>query len=510
MPTPKQTNLLIDLRQSTLTGAAFSEVALLDPVRAPGGWGVFASIGPNFRHTVFGRDSIEVAEDIYEYDQQLAHDIIIALARLQGTSFNQLTEEEPGKIHHEYRTTHFADEPVPELSLGIMRKLQEMWGDTTEDTMLYYGAHDATPLFIRLVRKYTDRYGDDILSESFINKDGTSRNLLESLHAATDWLIRKLHQREDRLLAYQRSNPKGIENQVWKDSRTAYLFSDGTLPDFDKGIVSTELQGYAYDALCYAARLFPQRSAECTELADTVQRSTIEKLWMADKQFFAQGIGTHESGEERVIDTLTSNGALVLDSDILADLPEWARDMYVHGVEQTMLSAEFLTPVGIRCRALSHAKLLPFVDYHGSYASWPKETSDIARGLQTFGKTASATTLHKTIFNAFVQAGEFYELFYVDTNNTVYYDQEEAITRLSSPNMGEPLPVPEPGQAWSITAAILASRSVHAKPTKTSFQKTIDAIREFPHRRQMPKSRVPSFSQLLLSIQEVLSRRSRP
>jgi hypothetical protein len=59
---------------------------------------VFASVGPNFRHAIFGRDSIEVAEDVYLYDQQLAHDIIITLARLQGTKNDQQTEKNRAKF----------------------------------------------------------------------------------------------------------------------------------------------------------------------------------------------------------------------------------------------------------------------------------------------------------------------------------------------------------------------------------------------------------------------------
>jgi glycogen debranching enzyme len=231
--------------------------AQLAKVRAPEGWGVFASIGPNFQHAVFGRDSIEVAEDILPYDQALARDIILALARLQGTSYDADSEEEPGKIHHEYRSAQFAGQAIPAESLAIMRRLQaKKWSDASKDIMLYYGAYDATPLYIRLVQQYTAAYGDDILDHVYRNKDGRQQTIRGSLWAATSWLVSKLYAREDRLLAYRRTNPQGIANQVWKDSHIAYLFSDGTMPDCDKGIVSTELQGYAYDALLYAAQIF--------------------------------------------------------------------------------------------------------------------------------------------------------------------------------------------------------------------------------------------------------------
>jgi glycogen debranching enzyme len=112
----------------------------------------------------------------------------------------------------------------------------------------------------------------------------------------------------------------GIENQVWKDSRTAYIFSDGTLPNHDRQIVSTELQGYVYDALLYAAQIFTDKANTYTQLAGQVQQATLQKLWMPHAQFFAQGLGTDQTGQERQIDTLASNGALLLDSALLQDV----------------------------------------------------------------------------------------------------------------------------------------------------------------------------------------------
>src|SRR4029078_5798621 len=97
--------------------------------------------------------------------------------------------------------------------------------------------------------------------------------------------------RPDHLLAYRRSNPLGLENQVWKDSRTSYLFGDGTLPDFDAGIVSTERQGYAYDALMFAATLATDGGELSRRLAKKVQRSTLKKLWMGDGQRLCPALG---------------------------------------------------------------------------------------------------------------------------------------------------------------------------------------------------------------------------
>ncbi len=477
----------------------FTSLGLLDRVRAPDGWGVFASDGPNFRHAIFGRDSIEVAEDLLEHDQKLARSIILTLARLQGTRSDLDSEEEPGKIHHEYRSAQFAGQAIPAESLAIMRGLQaKKWSDARLDTMLYYGASDSTPLYVRLVGMYADTYGGDILSQTYHNKDGRQQTVRDSLHAATEWLTRKLRQRADHLLAYRRSNPQGIANQAWKDSPSAYLFSDGTLPDHNQGVVSTEIQGYVYDALLYAARVLPEQSDELRALAKSVQRSVLAKLWMPHQQFFAQGLGVNMAGQEQVIDTLTSNGALLLDSAILQDLPANQRATYVSGLERTIMSTDFLTPAGVRCRAASHALLLPYVDYHGSYAVWSKETADIARGLQKHGRKNSAAQLRQALINSFRKAGDCYELFYVDLDNTVYYQPHQAIAQLSSTTVGEPLPVPEPGQAWSISAAIA---SAHLTP-QTPRYSVVEHIRQFGNKH------IPKAHQILPLVQNILSKRS--
>src|ERR1700755_87810 len=71
---------------------------LLSLIRAPHGFGVYASIGPNYQYAVFGRDSVAIAEDLLATAPALAKEIIFVLARLQGIGFDLLSEEEQGKI----------------------------------------------------------------------------------------------------------------------------------------------------------------------------------------------------------------------------------------------------------------------------------------------------------------------------------------------------------------------------------------------------------------------------
>jgi glycogen debranching enzyme len=466
-------------RRLLVASAPLIRPDFLQIVQAPEGWGVYASAGPNFRHAIFGRDSIETAIDLCMLDRLLARDVILGMARMQGVTVNEHTEEEPGKIYHEYRALQFGNVTTPKASVDIMRRLQAMWGATGDDAMVYYGTYDATPLYIRLVREFAANHGEDFLDERYIDRLGAERTFRHSVLLAADWLAGKLKQREDHLLAYKRMNPQGLENQVWKDSRTSYLFSDGSLPNLDAGVVSIELQGYAYDALLFVAKIEPSRAAEYLKLAADIQKNTIAKLWMPQERFFAQGLGVDASGTERQIDTLTSNAGLLLDSRLLADLPEDSMGAYVDGVVAMLMSPEFRTEAGIRCRALRHAGIPGFADYHGTYAVWPKETFDIAQGMAHFGYKNEARELYKDIVWSVQRSGEFYEFFYVEPNGNVWYDAHAAMQHFAKLNHGHDLPVPEPGQAWTISAAIMSSHIIGqvsdpTAPTRASKNEQTD------------------------------------
>lgn len=444
-------------RRQLLAATPFADPQFLQIVRAPDGWGVFASAGPNFRHAIFGRDSIETASDLCSYDQRLAREVILTLARLQGQEYNARSEEEPGKIHHEYRAESLAGLDITRLSPEVLRHVQNVWDHTTDDTMLYYGSYDATPLYVRLVQRYCRRYGSDILDELYTDRAGHEQNIRHSVLFAASWIADKVRQREDHLLAYKRINPQGLENQVWKDSRTSYLFADGSMPNLDAGIASVELQGYAYDALRYAATLSDDIRDEFTILAGDIQHNTIHRLWMPDARFFAQGLGIDQNGQERQIDTLTSNAGLLLDSHLLKDLPPDEKRHYTEGIVATIMGPEFRTDAGIRCRAMRHIDIPGYADYHGTYAVWPKETFDIAEGLEHLGYSEHATELYGDIVRCVQNSGEFYEFYYVDTDGTVWYDAATAMLHFAEHSNGNFLPTPEPGQAWTIAAAISSS-----------------------------------------------------
>jgi len=165
----------------------------------------FASVGPHYHYAIFGRDSIETAEDLLLTHKELVQDIILALCRLQGVEQDRMSEEEPGKIHHEYRAMHLNGFKIPDYSEQILRQIQRERSMQGSDEMTYYGSFDATPLFVRLVGLYAGKYGESILSETFRARNGHVRTVRDSMLAALDWLTEKLISHPLGLLAYRRN-----------------------------------------------------------------------------------------------------------------------------------------------------------------------------------------------------------------------------------------------------------------------------------------------------------------
>ncbi|HSX33641.1 MAG TPA: hypothetical protein VLF91_04875 [Candidatus Saccharimonadales bacterium] len=425
-------------------------------VRAPRGYGVYASIGPNYQYAIFGRDSIAVAEDLLHTQPTLAKEIIVLLAHLQGREFNMQSEEEQGKIHHEYRSLHFNGHQASKVARTVLEKIGSQWGGSREE-LLYYGSYDATPLFIRLVDNYCRNYGDELLDMQILGGDGVHRKLGSVVREAAAWLAAKITSSPWGLFEFKRLNPGGLMYQAWEDSNVAYLHLDGTTANADGGIAAVELQGYAYDALNAAAELVAADETEAAawrQLANTVLDTALDKLWMPHEKYFCMGLDRSESGAERRVATFTANPALLLETDFFSRIPHQVAWPYIEGIVRQLFSQEFLTAAGLRVRARKHAKLVSFADYHGSLVTWPKQTHRIADGLKKHGFYTLAALLENCVLHAVAQAGEFYEFFFVDAHNhPKYHYRQENPDEPTFHDFGA-ANLPEPGQAWTISAVL--------------------------------------------------------
>lgn len=442
-----------------LQGDAAAYETLLDLIRAEPGYGLYASAGPNYQFAIFGRDSLEVAEDLLEVRPDLAREVILLSAHLQGHDRHEQSEEEPGKIHHEYRALSFNDRHISDVAREVFYRLAPGWGGAC-DTLCYYGTVDATPLFVRLVGRYVEVYGDQILDEVIIDRFGRELSLRSHTSRAVQWIAQRVESSPWKLLEFKRLNDRGLPYQAWKDSETGYLHLDGVAAWADGGIASIEVQGYVYDALkvAHVLKLGVDESENSyyRALAEVVQQQTCGLMWMEDEKYFAMGLdrSPDDPAATRQIRTLTSNAAALLDSELLLDLDEPTRARYTQPIVSTIMGAQFLTDAGVRLRSVSHPDATAQADYHGNRITWPKETYDIAKGLRRHGYVLEADQLEERIVSSSIKAAELYEFYLVNIDGEVKYHYHDQYP--DEPHIHEfgGAYWPEPGQAWTISALL--------------------------------------------------------
>lgn len=422
------------------------------------GNGVYASSDNLFKGAVFGRDSLVVAEDLMALKPHLVKKILLTLACLQGLKHRSANEEEPGKIIHEYRTKIVDGKHLSGQPLHIFNELSRRWGGT-QSTLIYYGSVDSTPHFIRTLGKYCRMYGSDILNQKLLRYDGSEATMKDVLLAAVDWLEMKLDHSKSGLIEYHAHNPEGIENQAWKDSKEFYVHENGRFVNHDRPVASIEVQGLAYDALATTTDFIPERGPALKQLAAKLRNDTTELLWQPAKNYFALGIDFDQKGKLRVIKTTTANPASLLNSSFFDDLDTELKQKYVSGIVRNIMGTEFLTDAGIRSRALSEANLIPFWDYHGSFVSWPKETYDIAKGLNHQGLPELAKQLENRLLNVIRKSRAYPEFLYVDPRGRVLGSSSNAHRHTHSLFIHS-TNKPESVQAWTVSAvtAIFSSR----------------------------------------------------
>lgn len=431
--------------------------------------GIYASGDTLFKNAIFGRDSLEVAEDVMASQPDLAKQIIRTIASLQGTIHDPVSEEEPGRIHHEYRALHLGDTKTNPTSQRILEAQVAKWGGNPQ-AMIYYGSVDATPLYIRVIDRFCQQFGRDLLAEMVVNKDGEQITLESSLTAAIRWLVDRIQHSPLGLLEFSRQNPRGHKIQTWKDSAEFYLHADSS-PAYAP-IASIEVQGLAYDALLAAANYWPSEQQNFQKLAKVIQKRVVHDMWLEDEQFFALGFD-HTDQQPRLIKTITANPAELLDTKIFDNLPAKQKQQRLKALVRRIFADDFLTNAGIRSRSLKHGNLAGFWDYHGSFVTWPKETFDIAKGLHRQGFSRLARSLQHDLQNICLLSHSYPEFVYVDETGALLirridHSQDEHIIVFGTS-------VPERTQAWTISALVAIESDVFATTTpQTAWQKQLE------------------------------------
>jgi len=444
----------------------------LQRIYSPSGT-IYASDSPLFKDAFFGRDALEVAEDLLEAYPQIAHNVILSLAHLQGVAVNNQSEEEPGKIHHEYRSLYVDGRKISEASQNILHDLSQRWGGTDTE-VLYYGTIDATPLYVRLIADYCHMYGTDLLDMSYQSRNGQTCTIRDSILSALEWIVAKIISSDLYLLEFLRMSEQGHEYQDWKDGNIhSHIHHNGDSLNALAPIASIGVQGLAYDALVKSAQLFheekPKEADRWTALAKQLQEAALRHFWMPKEQFFAMVIDRDLSGHPRQVQTITSDPGTLLATSLFDTLPEGEKRVSISAITRRIYHQEFITDAGMRCRSLIHKDLVEYADSQGAWAVWPKETYDIAKGFRRQGFPALAEQLEFRILNAINIAASHFEFFYVHPDGRVCYDPKGEHSHNapieSIPGKG----FPEETQAWTVSTVVAIQHTMKKKQKLSQF-----------------------------------------
>ena len=312
----------------------------------------------------FGRDALITALQLLPFEPEIARGTLRYLARLQGTVDDAFTDQEPGKILHEYRR-------------GEMATCREI------PFIPYYGSVDATPLFVMLASAYL-KWTDDV---------DFPREMWPAVERALAWMWAMGEAQGRGFLAYARRSPVGLPNQGWKDSHDSVMYADGRLAE--PPIALAEVQGYQYAALLGAAAMAEAlgRDAEVPALrarARRLQERFEADFWLPDEAFYALALD-RDGAPCRVI---SSNPGHLLWTRIVSD-------SRAQIVARRLLQDDMFTGWGLRTLSSRERAYNPMSYHNGSV--WPHDTALAAVGMREYGMNAQFLTLATGLFEAVLQ-----------------------------------------------------------------------------------------------------------
>jgi len=312
----------------------------------------------------FGRDALITALQLLPFEPEIARGTLRYLARLQGTVDDAFTDQEPGKILHEYRR-------------GEMATCREI------PFIPYYGSVDATPLFVMLASAYL-KWTDDV---------DFAREMWPAVERALAWMWAMGEAQGRGFLAYARRSPVGLPNQGWKDSHDSVMYADGRLAE--PPIALAEVQGYQYAALLGAAAMAQAlgRDAEVPALrarARRLQERFEADFWLPDEAFYALALD-RDGAPCRVI---SSNPGHLLWTRIVSD-------SRAQIVARRLLQDDMFTGWGLRTLSSRERAYNPMSYHNGSV--WPHDTALAAVGMREYGMNAQFLTLATGLFEAVLQ-----------------------------------------------------------------------------------------------------------
>jgi glycogen debranching enzyme len=351
---------------------------MIDELLSEEGW-AYASTPPAEEgdpgrfHALFGRDSLITALQILPERPDVARATLRALAGRQGRVDDPETDEEPGKILHEYRPV--ADPRFAELGWPVR-----------DGALLYYGSSDSTSWFLVLL----DALGDAALVAEL---EGAWR-------AAGAWLGRALETGGGFVRYGPRTAPGGLVQHGWRDAvapvedhpyGAGIVRPDGSAPSAP--LADADTQAAAHAALRALERLDPGGGwAECA----AALRRAVAAAFGPDVMAI-EGDGTPVPGAGSQLGWLLWSGALEGDA---AD-----------AAAERLVAPDILTPYGMRTLSSDHPAFDPHAYHRGSV--WPFDNWLGWLGLRAAGRDAGAERVRRGVLAALDELGRAPELYAV-------------------------------------------------------------------------------------------------
>lgn len=347
---------------------------------------------PGRFHALFGRDSLIFSLQVMPRRPDVARATLRMLASVQGRREDPETDEEPGKIVHEYR-------PHAEP------RFEETGWPVRDGELRYYGSADATAWFLVVLAAL----GDSALREE----------LSSTWHAASAWLERALERGRGLVRYGPRSASGGLVQQGWRDTEDplqAYgggiLHADGRVPE--PPLADADTQAVTVAALRGTASL------------------SGDPRWLSLAERAAERIAGAFTPETMAVDRSDqpiSGAGSQLGWLLWADaLPPSERGAYA----ERLCRRDVLTDYGLRTLSCEHPRFSPTAYHRG--AVWPFDSWLGWGGLRAVGRQAEAERVRTGVLSALRHLGDAPELYAVTSNGL------------------ELLPIANRVQAWTVGA----------------------------------------------------------
>lgn len=344
-------------------------------------------------NALFGRDSLITSLQVLPARPDVARATLRTLAGLIGRFDNPQTDEEPGKVIHEW---------WPRAGVEVFRRLG--WSPT-EGELRHYGSADASGWFLVVLASLDDSALADELEPAW--------------RGAGEWLERALSRGGGLVRHGPRLAPAGLAQQGWRDATAGAIATGHGIARADGGTPRPPLADADCQAVAVvAARALAALSGEHRHASMADELAERVAAFFGPETMALESDGTPVRGAGSQLGWLLWSGAL--------------GDEATGRVAQRLCEPDVLTGFGLRTLSRLHPAFGPAFYHRG--AVWPFDSWLGWGGLRAAGRDIEAERVRTGVLEALDRLGHAPELYAVGAGGP------------------ERIPVANLVQAWTIGA----------------------------------------------------------